>query len=385
MSFLGYARADGSVGVRNYVAVISTVACANDVAFWIAQQIKGTAPFLHQGGCCQLMPDIELVTKSLSSIGRNPNVAAVLLVSLGCEGTDIERLENEISATGRPVKKVAIQKAGATVALNEGLLMAQELVSAASQIKLQEFDDSNLVIGVKCGGSDTTSGLASNPAVGAACDIVVDKGGTCIFGETTEFLGAEHILTKRAVNKEVADKILKIVDDMEKRARLSGGDMRGGNPTAGNIAGGLTSIEEKSLGAIVKSGTKPIQDVYNYGDKVKGKGLYIVDSPGREPEFLSALAAAGAQICLFSTGLGVPQGFPYMPVIKVTGNANTFERLPDHIDVLVGMTAGKGSGLKETGEKVFQEVLKVASGKQTKAEILNYGNFPGLYTLGPIV
>ena len=385
MSFFGYPRADGSVGVRNYVGVISTVGCANDVAFWIAQQIKGAAPFLHQAGCGQLKPDLEIVTRTLSAIGQNPNLAGVLLVSLGCESTDVERVENEIAAAGKPVKKVVIQKAGATVALNEGLLSAQELVSEASQIKPQEFDDSHLVIGVKCGGSDTTSGVASNPAAGAVCDMVVDSGGTCIFGETTEFLGAEHILARRAVNKKVADKIFKIVDDMEKRARASGGDMRGGNPSAGNIAGGLTTIEEKSLGAIVKGGTRTIQDVYNYGEQVKGKGLFIVDSPGREPEFLTALAAAGAQIGIFSTGLGVPQGFPFMPILKITGNKVTFKRLPDHIDILVEMTAGKGSGLKAIGEKIYQEVLAIASGKQTKAEILGYGNFPGLYTLGPIV
>jgi len=385
MSFLGYPRADGSVGVRNYVGVISTVSCANDVAHWIVQQIKGTASFLHPAGCGQLKPDLEIATRTLSSIGQNPNLAGVLLVSLGCESTDVERIEKEIAATGKTVKKVVIQKAGATVALNEGLLIAQELVSQASQIRPQEFDDSHLVVGVKCGGSDTTSGLASNPAAGAACDIVVDNGGTCIFGETTEFLGAEHILARRAVNKKVADKLLKIVDDMEKRARASGGDMRGGNPSAGNIAGGLTSIEEKSLGAIAKGGTRPIQDVYNYGERVRGKGLFIVDSPGREPEFLTALAAAGAQVALFSTGLGVPQGFPFIPVIKITGNPVTFQRLPDHIDMLVEMTAGKGSGLKAIGEKLYQEVLAVASGKQTKAEILGYGNFCGLYTLGPIV
>jgi altronate dehydratase large subunit len=385
MSFLGYPRADGSVGVRNYVGVISTVGCANDVAFWIAQQIKGTAPFLHQTGCGQLLPDLEITTRTLSSIGQNPNLAGVLLVSLGCEGTDVERIEKEIAATGRPVKKVVIQKAGATVALSEGLLIAQALVSEASQIKPREFDDSHLVVGVKCGGSDTTSGLASNPAAGAACDIVLDHGGTCIFGETTEFLGAEHILARRAVSKKVADKIFKIVGDLERRVRASGGDMRGGNPSAGNIAGGLTTIEEKSLGAIAKGGTRTIQDVYNYGERVKGKGLFIVDSPGREPEFLTALAAAGVQIGLFSTGLGVPQGFPFMPVIKVTGNPVTFKRLPDHIDMLVEMTAGKGAGLRESGEKIYQEVLAIASGKQTKAEILGYGNFPGIYTLGPII
>jgi len=385
MSFPGYPRPDGSVGVRNYVGVISTVGCANDVAHWIARQIKGTAPFLHQAGCGQLQPDLEIATRTLISIGQNPNLAGVLLVSLGCEGVDADQIEREIAATGRPVKKVVIQKAGATVALNEGLLIAQALVIEASQIKQQEFDDSHLVIGVKCGGSDTTSGLASNPAVGATCDIVLDNGGTCIFGETTEFLGAEHILARRAVSKSVADKIFNIVDSMEKRARASGGNMRGGNPSAGNIAGGLTTIEEKSLGAIVKSGTRPIQDVYNYGERVQGKGLFVVDSPGREPEFLTALAAAGTQVILFSTGLGVPQGFPFVPVIKVTGNPVTFQRLPDHIDMLVEMTAVKGSGLKATGQRIYQEVLAVASGKQTKAEILGYGNFSGLYTLGPIV
>ncbi len=361
------------------------MACANDVAAWIARQIPGTAAFLHQAGCGQLKPDLELVTRTLSSICRNPNLAAVLLVSLGCESTGVRLIEEEIAASGKTVKKIVIQQAGATSALNEGLLCAQELVRGASEIKPREFDDSYLVVGVKCGGSDTTSGVASNPAVGAACDRVVDHGGTCIFGETTEFLGAEHILTRRAAGTKVADKILKIVDEMERRARLSGGDMRGGNPSAGNIAGGLSSIEEKSLGAIVKSGTRPIQDVYSYGDQVRGKGLYIVDSPGREPEFLSALAAAGAQICLFSTGLGVPQGFPFIPVIKVSGNPNTYKRLPDHIDVLVEMTAGKSSALEATGRRLYQEVLAVASGKQTKAEILGYGGYPGLYTLGPIV
>ena len=371
--------------MRNYVGVISTVGCANDVAHWIVQQVKGTAPFLHQAGCGQLQPDLEITTRTLASVGQNPNLAGVLLVSLGCEGVDVDRVEREIAATGRMVKKVVIQKAGATVAFNEGRLLAQGLVSEASQVKQQEFDDSRLVIGIKCGGSDTTSGLASNPAVGATCDIVVAGGGTCIFGETTEFLGAEHILTRRTVNQKVADKLMKIVDDMEKRVRVSGGDMRGGNPSAGNIAGGLTTIEEKSLGAIVKSGTMPIQDVYNYGERVRGKGLFVVDSPGREPEFLTALAAAGTQVMLFSSGLGVPQGFPFVPVIKITGNPVTFQRLPDHIDILVEMTAGKGSGLKSSGEKIYQEVLAVASGKQTKAEILGYGTFAGLYTTGPIV
>lgn len=385
MSFLGYPRPDGSVGVRNYVGVISTVSCANDVAYWISQQIKGMAPFLHPAGCGQLQPDLEITTRTLTSLGQNPNLASVLLVSLGCEGVNVDQIEEGIARTGKRVEKVIIQKAGATVALNEGLLLAQAMVGEASKIRQEEFDDSHLVIGVKCGGSDTTSGLASNPAVGTVCDLVIDNGGTCVFGETTEFLGAEHILARRAVSPKVADKIMDIVDRMEKRAIARGGDMRGGQPSAGNIAGGLTTIEEKSLGAIVKGGTKPIQGVYEYGERVQGKGLYIVDSPGREPEFLTAVAAAGVQVILFSTGLGVPQGFPFVPVIKVTGNPVTFKRLSDHIDILVELTRREGSSLQDIGQTIYQEVLEVASGKQTKAEILRYGNFPGLYTIGPII
>ena len=193
----------------------------------------------------------------------------MVLVSLGCEGTDVDRIEQDLINTGKPIRRLHIQKAGATTALSEGMLLTQSLVSEVSAIKKREFDDSHLVIGIKCGGSDTTSGIASNPAVGAACDLIIDNGGTCIMSETTEFLGAEHILFRRAVNKQVADKILDIVDRMEKRAVARGGDMRGGNPSAGNIAGGLTTIEEKSLGAISKGGTKPIQDVYQYGEKVR--------------------------------------------------------------------------------------------------------------------
>ena len=385
MSFFGFPRADGSAGVRNYVGVISTVSCANDVALWISQQIKGTSPFLNPAGCGQVQSDLDIVTRTLISIGQNPNLAGILLVSLGCEGVDVNKVGEGIAQTGKEVGRVTIQKAGAVTALNEGLLIAQKMVQEASRVRREKFDDSALRVGVKCGGSDTTSGLASNPAVGAACDIIVEKGGTCVFGETTEFLGAEHLLAARAVNKQVADRILMIVDRLEKRVISSGGDMRGGNPSAGNIAGGLTTIEEKSLGAISKGGTKPIQGVYEYGEHVPGKGLFIIDSPGREPDFLTGLAAAGVQVVLFSTGLGVPQGFPFLPVLKITGNPLTSERLPDHIDMLVELESKNSQGIHEAGQRIFDEVLSIASGTQTKAEILGYGMFPGLWTQGPII
>jgi len=386
MSFLGFPRQNGSVGTRNYIGIISTVTCANDVTWWISQQVKGCAPFLHDQGCGQTQPDIDQVTRTLISMGWNPNLAGVLLVSLGCESVLVDKIADGIAESGKPVEKIVIQKVGGAInALSQGSSLAQAMVADASKIKREEFPDSELVLGVKCGASDTTSGLTSNPATGAACDLLIDKGGTCIFGETTEFMGAEHILTRRAATPQVANKIIDIVTRMEKRATAMGFDMRGGQPTTGNIAGGLTTIEEKSLGAIAKGGTKPIQDVYEYGERPQGKGLFIVDTPGREPEFLTALGAAGAQVVIFSTGLGAPQGFPFIPVIKITGNPITYERLLVHLDVFIELADKAGSSIARAGETLYQEVLAVASGKQTKAEIINYGSFPNIFTVGPVI
>jgi altronate dehydratase large subunit len=386
MSFSGYRRRNGSVGTRNYVGIISTVSCANDVTWWISQKADGCVPFLHGQGCCQTRPDLEITTRTLISLGMNPNLAGVLLVSLGCEAVSADEIAEGIAESGKRVEKVVIQKAGgATSALTEGLRLSEEMLSEASKTKREEFADSELVLGVKCGASDTTSGLAANPVAGRACDLLIDNGGTCVFGETTEFIGAEHILARRAASPEVAKKILDIVERMEKRAIDTGTDMRGGQPTTGNIAGGLSTIEEKSLGAIVKGGTMPIQDVYEYGERPKGKGLFIIDSPGREPEFLTAAAAAGAQVIIFTTGLGAPQGFPFVPVIKVTGNPHTYEQLPEHMDMLIDTIDNPGSSILEAGETLYQEVLAVASGKKTKAELLNYGNFPNIFTIGPVI
>jgi altronate dehydratase large subunit len=384
VSFLGYPRQKSLVGTRNHIGVISTVSCANDVTWWITQEVKGCTPFVHGQGCTQTQPDLEQVTRTLISLGWNPNLAGVLLVSLGCESVSVDKIAEGIAESGKPVDKVVIQKiGGARAAIERGARIVQDMVLEASKIKREEFPDSKLVLGVKCGASDTTSGLVSNPATGAACDLLIDNGGTCIFGETTEFIGAEHILIRRAATTGVAQKIIDIVSRMEQRVTAMGVDMRGGQPTTGNIAGGLSSIEEKSLGAIAKAGTKTIKAVYEYGERPQGKGLFIVDTPGREPEFLTALAAAGAQVIIFSTGLGAPQGFPFVPVIKVTGNPNTYNQLADHLDVFAEL--GNGNTITEMGQVLYQEVLAVASGKQTKAEIIGYGNFPNIFTIGPVL
>ncbi|MBW1767513.1 MAG: UxaA family hydrolase [Deltaproteobacteria bacterium] len=378
MSFWGYTRSNGSVGTRNFVGVISTVTCANDVAQWITQQVPGCALFTHQQGCGQSGPDMEIVHRTLISLGCNPNLAGVLLVSLGCEGPADHILEG-IAASGKPVSKIVIQElGGASAALTEGSRLARRMVTDASRMHPEEVDDSNLMIGVKCGASDTTSGLAANPSIGAACDILIEKGGSCIFGETPEMMGAEHILARRAASPEIGRKIIEIVDRMEKRALSMGVDMRGANPSRGNIAAGLTTIEEKSLGAIVKGGTTPIKGVCEHGERPEGKGLFILDGPGQEPKAVTALAAAGAQVILFATGIGAPQGFPFVPVIKVTANPLTYERLLEHLDIYIDIA----NSHKESGLAIFEETLSVASGKKTKAEALGYGNFPDIWVPG---
>ena len=385
--FMGYVRADGQVGCRNHVAVIPSVTCAGDVASAIVRQVAGTVGFFHHQGCCQLPPDLDRVTETLISLGCSPNVGAALIVSLGCEGTDTERLYEMIRATGKPVEIIRIQElGGVSAAIKAGIDAAQELVMEISGMQRQAVDISRVTMSIKCGASDTTSGMASNCVIGYVADKLVDLGATVVFGETTEFLGGEHLLARRAVTLEVGQKILDIVDRMEKRARSLGCDMRKGQPTPGNIAGGLSSIEEKSLGAIVKSGTRPIQGVLEYPERIgERKGLWIKDTPGREPEILTGMAATGAQFMLFSTGRGAPQGFPTMPVLKICGNPNTYKRMQHDMDLNAGRIITGERSIEEVGEEAYAAVLALLSGRQTKNETLGYHSSIDIYTLGPVI
>lgn len=384
---MGYVRADGQVGCRNHVAVIPSVTCAGDVASAIVRQVTGTVGFFHHQGCCQLPPDLDRVTETLISLGCSPNVGAALIVSLGCEGTDTERLYEMIRATGKPVEIIRIQElGGVSAAIKAGIDAAQELVMEISGMQRQAVDISRVTMSIKCGASDTTSGMASNCVIGYVADKLVDLGATVVFGETTEFLGGEHLLARRAVTLEVGQKILDIVDRMEKRARSLGCDMRKGQPTPGNIAGGLSSIEEKSLGAIVKSGTRPIQGVLEYPERIgERKGLWIKDTPGREPEILTGMAATGAQFMLFSTGRGAPQGFPTMPVLKICGNPNTYKRMQHDMDLNAGRIITGERSIEEVGEEAYAAVLALLSGRQTKNETLGYHSSIDIYTLGPVI
>ncbi len=389
-SFQGYRRPDGRFGSRNLVAVIPSVICANDVGQAICRQVQGTIGYFHHQGCCQLPLDLKRVTDVLSNLGQSPNVAAALVISLGCEGTDQNRIVEEIRATGKLVEIIRIQELGGTSrAIQAGIDAAGRLVRQVSGLQRETADISELTMAIKCGASDTTSGMASNCVIGYVADKLVDLGATVVFGETTEFLGGEHILANRAVggaDGPVGQKIYQIVDEMEKRAMAVGEDMRGGQPTPGNIAGGLSSIEEKSLGAIVKSGHRPIQGVLEYCDRIDGKkGLWIKDSPGREPEILTGMAATGAQCMMFSTGRGAPQGFPSMPVIKICGNPNTYEHMKYDMDLNAGRIILGEKSIEEVGEEAFALLLQVLNGQMTKNEALGYYGSMDIFCLGPVI
>lgn len=386
MEFMGYRRSDGSVGTRNYVGVLSTVVCANEVVENIVRQVQGTARFTHHQGCGQTPLDLKRVNKTLINLGLSPNLHSVMLVSLGCESTNLAEVIEGIQAGGKRVECLVIQETGgAAQTAAQGILLAQEMVREASLVMREPCPISALVMGMKCGGSDTTSGLVPNPAVGVTSDLLVAAGGVSVLGEVTEFIGAEHILARHAANKQVAEGILKLVDRMEKRAMSVGEDIRGGQPTGGNIKGGLTTIEEKSLGAIAKAGTAPIQAVYEYGERPTVKGLVVMDSPGREPEILTGLAAAGCNVIVFATGRGAPQGFPFVPVLKITGSRTAAEKMSDHIDMNLSAVIDGGDTIPDAGQRILEELARIGSGAMTKAEISGYVNSMDIYMLGPVI
>jgi altronate dehydratase large subunit len=383
MTLSGYVRPDGSVGFRNHVAILSSVGCANDVALRLGRMYPNALLLNHRQGCAQLGNDKEQSARTLTGIGKNPNIAAVLVIGMGCESITAEYLVEEISRTKKPVEYlVVLEEGGLMTALPKGARFLDQMISDASQMTRVPCGLDALTLGVKCGLTDTTSGIASNPAIGVVADRVIESGGTVVFGETPEVIGAEHILAQRAATPEVKRDLYRVVNECEERVKASGMDIRGANPAPGNIAGGITTIEEKSLGAIKKGGGKTLQGVLGYGEIPKGKGLYFMDGPGRTPEALTGLSGAGAQIIIFPTGGGSPAGSLISPVIKVTGNPRTAERLKDHIDIDVSRIIKGESTLEEAGESVFQELLNVASGKATRSERLGYGMI-SIWNIGP--
>jgi altronate dehydratase large subunit len=384
MKISGYLRPDGSIGFRNHVAILPSVGCANDVVVRLGRMYPDIRLLTHRQGCSQVGPDNDQTTRALVGLGKNPNIAGVLVVGLGCETISAESLAEEISKTKKMVEYLLFnEEEGLMAAVPKGAKILDRMLHETSKMKREPCELEQLTIGLKCGLSDTTSGIAANPATGIAADKVVDSGGTVIFGETPELIGAEAILAKRAASREIEEKLYRVVEECKERVKNSGGDIQQANVAPGNIEGGITTIEEKSLGSIKKGGRKTLQGVLDYGEIPRGKGLFFMDSPGRTPEALTGFNAAGAQILIFPTGGGSPAGSLISPVIKLTANSQTAQRLKGHIDVDVSTVISGEEPLVKAGDRIFQKLLQVANGEQTKAETLGYGSI-SVWNIGPL-
>jgi altronate dehydratase large subunit len=374
--FYGYERPK-DVGVRNHVLILPTVICSVKTALRIAEAVKGCKVAAHSVGCAQVGEDEEITYRTLRNSSKNPNVTSVLMVSLGCEKLASDKLADDVSKTGKQVELLTIQEIGGTKnAIKKGVGIARKLVTDSAKIKRKAFDLSYLKIAVECGGSDWTSGISANPAVGHSIDSLIDEGGTAVFSETPEIIGAEHIILKRTKNGGVRKKLVEAIRKVENRLGELGVRARDSNPSRGNIAGGMTTLEEKSLGAIYKAGTKPLKGVLGYAEEIPQKaGLYFMDTPGFDVESVTGMVAGGAQLVVFTTGLGTPTGNPIAPVIKVTGNPHTYERLKDNIDINAGSIIEGREDISIVGERILKKALLIASGEKTKAEMLGHDEF----------
>lgn len=374
MEFWGYRRPDGKVGVRNKILILPASICATDTARIVASQVEGAVTFHNQNGCSQVPSDMKLTLDTIAGMAANPNVYGTVVISLGCEGCQMDLVAEEIEKrTNKPLERFVIQENGGTIATVErATRAAKKMAQDASLLQREKFPISELIVGTECGGSDQTSGLASNPLIGEACDRLVDMGATAVLSETTEFIGAEHILARRGRTPEVSRRIYDIVHRFENSLKLVGEDVRDGNPSPGNMEGGLTTLEEKSLGCIHKGGHRPVEAVYDYAEIIDKKGLVIMDTPGNDPSSVAAMVAGGAQVVLFSTGRGTPTGNPIAPVIKLTANPQTYAGMSDNIDVDASMLLTNPDRMPELSDALVEEVAATASGKLTKSEALGY-------------
>jgi len=381
--YLGYYRPDGSVGIRNYVVVIPSVSCVNGVVGRIVDAVPEVKALCHGHGCGRFSPDIDIHYKTLINIGKNPNVAAVLVIGLGCEVLNGEKLAMAIAETGKLVEFLSVQQEGGSLkTAHEGIKIVNRMLEETKKIQRTPFTLDKLTIGLECGGSDAFSGVTANPSVGFAVDWLVNNGGTAILTETTEMIGTTHILQERGCCPDVSREIVKIIDNQEKLTEKLLGPLAKVVIAPGNMDGGLSSILEKSLGCIVKSGTTPIVEVFSYSTRPTKKGLVIMDGPGYDTEGMSGLAASGAQIILFTTGRGNPVGFPIVPVAKIASNSDLFNRMSDDMDVDAGVIL-EGKEAKDVGNDIISLIKQVIDGKPTKAETNQKDHYICLYTTGP--
>ena len=385
-TFMGYRRKDGRVGTRNYVLIVPTSMCASHEASQISMiaeftlydrqkfpNVDGVVAIPHNKGCgCQDGSTIDVMLRTLANYADHPNVGGVILIDLGCEKTNLSQVEQYLlkreKEFAKPVAKIGIQEVGGTqAAIQRGLKEVETMLPVVNEIAREECPLSELVLGVKCGGSDGFSGISANPSLGRAADLIVRSGGTVLITEVPEFCGAEHLLAHRAKDVETGRAIYRMVDWYKEYASKFGAVLNN-NPSPGNVAGGLLNITIKSLGAIAKAGTTRIEGVIEYAETPRNRGLNLMQGPGYDQESTPGLVGAGATVVVFTTGRGTTIGNAITPVIKLASNTPVFERMANDLDLSAGGVIDGTETIDEVGQRVFERVVEVASGLQAKAE-----------------
>lgn len=396
-NIVGYINPDGSVGIRNYVLVMSVTRATHILTKKISESIKNTKCFISEDEDGKSSQDRQTISRVFIGLGSNPNVSAVLIVcnkaDAGYPELNPQYIASEIKKTGKTVELLSVEQSGGYYnTLSNGIRITRRLVVEASKKRKTEIKLGDLVVGVKCGLSDSTSGISGNPTVGYFIDKMIDQGGTAFFSETTEIIGAEHIVAKRCINKKIRDKFLDAVSNTEEEAKATGEDIRSINPIPANIEAGLTTLEEKSLGAISKAGSREVQDVLEYAEKPKGKGLFFVNSWMSSTSLFLGYASSGASLIIFQMGGGALPPEPPMPavatglvapILYTTGNPRTYKKAKDEFDFNAGTIIEEKEPLEKTGERFIEKIEEIASGTLTKVEALNYQDPVQIYLKGP--
>ncbi|WP_326492633.1 UxaA family hydrolase [Alicyclobacillus dauci] len=373
MELQGYRRPDGRVGIRNHVVIIPVDDISNEACEAVADKIPAAMALPHPYGRLQYGEDLELHFRTLIGTGRNPNVAAAIVI--GIEANWAKRIADGIAETGKPVAWFSIEGQGELETVRQACWKAQEFVQYASELKREPISLSDLTVSIKCGESDTTTGLASCPTVGVVVDRLIDAGATVLFGETSELTGGEHLIANRCVTEEVRTKFMRTYSDYVSFIENQGADLLGSQPTQGNIAGGLSTIEEKAMGNIEKTGTKPVVDVLKPAEAPTRQGLNFMDSSSAAAEHITLMAAGGAVLHFFPTGQGNIVGNPIEPVIKLTGNPKTAAAMREHIDVDVSPLLSFEFNLEQAGDLLFEMMERTVNGRLTVAESLGHREF----------
>jgi altronate hydrolase len=389
--FQGYDRGSGRYGTRNYIAVISTVNCSASTSKYISEKVRasdlltqypnvdGVVAITHKAGCAMQYdgPDHNQLDRTLAGFAKHPNVAAYVLVGLGCEtGQALHLVEHQGliqlgQSTAKPLVLTIQECGGIGKTVEAGVRAIAQLLPRVNDIRRVPLTLDKIVLGTNCGGSDGNSGVTANPALGVASDMLIAHGGTSILGETPEIYGAEHLLTRRAISRAVGEKLVERIKWWEWYTGIFGAEINN-NPSPGNKEGGLTTIYEKSLGAIAKGGSTALVDVVGYAEPVRAKGLVVMDTPGYDPVSMTGIVAGGANVLVFTTGRGSVFGCKPAPSIKVATNSPLYRHMIDDMDINAGVIL-EGTPVQEVGRQIFEEIIAVASGKKTKSELSGVG------------